>query len=443
VVDADCCDLRHYNQLMEVAKETGFVGYAIELNQDEEICCKYNDHQREAEDIKAKIDLLSLNPTPAEHTLLDPEYLYGEYSYDKPLLEDAEMMDVSDVEEIMSDVESEENFSSDSDTVFGPLKMKTIKSKWDDVEDDTTARLDGTGNKNIKRMTMADYLLTEEEWTMRPSASGKKRVRWADIEEKKVQDRMREVGFIVGQTDWKRMTDDSDGRNALEQTKYIESRSQVKKFAGESSHSDAYRKPNPLPIVEFTMFVTPESREHDYNEFADIIINIHEIYVQWNNELLGSRLKLSNLFKAPIYFEPHNPIHFELNSNSNRETNRLTIRGSGNVLNVKICLLKNINLRNNNLRRYEILKFHGRRKCSKHLLSRTSRDRTSDIVLRGEKWLDSILKLRSTKVEFTQIRRLYAAKDLGRKNIKSVENFIGFLSEIHPNAKERKEDFHK
>jgi YLP motif-containing protein 1 len=47
-------------------------------------------------------------------------------------------------------------------------------------------------------------------------------VRWADIEEKRQQDKMRAIGFVVGQTNWDRMMDTSDGSNALVKTKYIE-----------------------------------------------------------------------------------------------------------------------------------------------------------------------------------------------------------------------------
>ena len=49
-------------------------------------------------------------------------------------------------------------------------------------------------------------------------------VRWADIEEQRAQMKMREVGFVVGQTNWNRMMDPTDGQSALTQTKIIPSR---------------------------------------------------------------------------------------------------------------------------------------------------------------------------------------------------------------------------
>lgn len=47
-------------------------------------------------------------------------------------------------------------------------------------------------------------------------------VRWADLEERKRQEKMRAIGFVVGQTDWSRMMDPMQGQGALTQTKYID-----------------------------------------------------------------------------------------------------------------------------------------------------------------------------------------------------------------------------
>lgn len=49
-------------------------------------------------------------------------------------------------------------------------------------------------------------------------------VTWADIEALRENSRMRELGFVVGQTDWNRMTEANDEKiasNALTRTKYI------------------------------------------------------------------------------------------------------------------------------------------------------------------------------------------------------------------------------
>jgi len=46
-------------------------------------------------------------------------------------------------------------------------------------------------------------------------------VRWADLVERKEQEKMRAIGFVVGQTDWNRMMDPTFGGGALTKTKYI------------------------------------------------------------------------------------------------------------------------------------------------------------------------------------------------------------------------------
>lgn len=49
------------------------------------------------------------------------------------------------------------------------------------------------------------------------------KVRWADLEQKREQDKQRAIGFIVGQTDWKNLIDEPrDHSNALTAVKYIE-----------------------------------------------------------------------------------------------------------------------------------------------------------------------------------------------------------------------------
>uniref|UniRef100_T1PGJ5 Uncharacterized protein n=1 Tax=Musca domestica TaxID=7370 RepID=T1PGJ5_MUSDO len=114
--------------------------------------------------------------------------------------------------------EAEEN-SNDSTENCGFLK-----SKWEtDTTTENLARLDGTSKLNLKRKPTMEEYLQMDEWEPVPTKSkGKKRVRWADIEEKREQEKMRAVGFVVGQTDWKRMMDPNAAKRALNKTKYIE-----------------------------------------------------------------------------------------------------------------------------------------------------------------------------------------------------------------------------
>ncbi|KAJ6661270.1 hypothetical protein lerEdw1_015407 [Lerista edwardsae] len=70
---------------------------------------------------------------------------------------------------------------------------------------------------------MEDFLQLPDDYDTRASEPGKKRVRWADLEEKKDADRKRAIGFVVGQTDWEKITDESGhlAERALNRTKYI------------------------------------------------------------------------------------------------------------------------------------------------------------------------------------------------------------------------------
>lgn len=78
-------------------------------------------------------------------------------------------------------------------------------------------------SKPLRPPTIEDYLQADEYLSsFEEVVPGKKRVRWADIEEKKAQEKMRAIGFVVGQTDWNRMMDPTDGQAALTKTKFID-----------------------------------------------------------------------------------------------------------------------------------------------------------------------------------------------------------------------------
>ena len=111
-------------------------------------------------------------------------------------------------------------------------------------------RLDGIVKRKVDKPTsMEDWLQSglPEDYVERKGDDGKKRVkkkstksgctelvlisnlfnrsvsqvRWADVEERMQQKKMRDVGFVVGSTDWNRMTDPTYGESALTKTKYI------------------------------------------------------------------------------------------------------------------------------------------------------------------------------------------------------------------------------
>ena len=114
-----------------------------------------------------------------------------------------------------------------------------------------SAQLDGVSEKAIKRLaehqSINDWLeLSDSSSYSERDKNGKKRVRsptvelglplsndakhfqvrWADLEERNAQMKMREKGFVVGQTNWNRMMDPTEGSSALTRTKIIPNRFQ-------------------------------------------------------------------------------------------------------------------------------------------------------------------------------------------------------------------------
>ncbi|KAK2152964.1 hypothetical protein LSH36_313g02018 [Paralvinella palmiformis] len=107
---------------------------------------------------------------------------------------------------------------------FYLLPVSQVTSKWEiDTSDAQLDKLDGLrhGKMSIQHARMEDYLQLPDDYDTRMSEPGKKRVRWADIEERKSQARMRDIGFVLGQTNWDKMVDDTYADRALNQTKYI------------------------------------------------------------------------------------------------------------------------------------------------------------------------------------------------------------------------------
>jgi len=114
------------------------------------------------------------------------------------------------------------NLKNDDENSLNESFKNIIKSKWDDTTEERLARLDGISKKLTKHDTIENYLQMDGWEPPSSNSDNKKRVRWADIEEKRAQDKMRAIGFVVGQTDWRRMMDPTCGSSALTKTKYIE-----------------------------------------------------------------------------------------------------------------------------------------------------------------------------------------------------------------------------
>ena len=94
-----------------------------------------------------------------------------------------------------------------------PTGFHIPKSKWEDNKELTLAKLDGVSKKKVRGEpgTGDDEAVDEEEDDPYDEKEadmriGKKRVRWADLEEKKIIDHQKKIGFSIGM-DWNIFTD--------------------------------------------------------------------------------------------------------------------------------------------------------------------------------------------------------------------------------------------
>uniref|UniRef100_A0A182MEU9 YLP motif-containing protein 1 n=1 Tax=Anopheles culicifacies TaxID=139723 RepID=A0A182MEU9_9DIPT len=218
-VIVDCCNhlLETYAEFHNYARSNGFKVYTCTMQTDVQDCARQNIHNRTEQEIQIYADNWAM--APDEHvqinfnSLLKPE---------KPTDADTTVADME-----LAAADEEQPITEDNRA----QKEHTNASHDESNDSSADARLDGI-NKPLKRTpTIEDYLQLDDATSEDPenenhsggTSSGrkKKRVRWADVEERKAQEKMRQLGFVVGVTDWRRMMDPSEGSSALTQTKYI------------------------------------------------------------------------------------------------------------------------------------------------------------------------------------------------------------------------------
>lgn len=207
IVDACHAQVREFEEMWSFAKQRGSQVYIAEVMGEKNVCQKRNIHGRTVADIVGIIN--AFEPAPRHMIQLDI----------RSLLQDAAITEV-EMEDYTGDEVKEANEPADEDDDeeggFIP------KSRWEKMDETKLDRLDGLimAHKHQKP-TLEEFLQLPDDYEQRQSQPGKKRVRWADIEERKATQRARDIGFVVGQTDWKRMLDDSHVMMALQKTKYI------------------------------------------------------------------------------------------------------------------------------------------------------------------------------------------------------------------------------
>ncbi|CAO2586938.1 YLP motif-containing protein 1 [Lemmus lemmus] len=217
ILDAINDRVRHFDQFWSAAKTKGFEVYLAEMSADNQTCGKRNIHGRKLKEINKMAD--HWETAPRHMMRLDI----------RSLLQDAAIEEV-EMEDFDANIEEQKDEKKDAEEEESELGY-IPKSKWEmDTSEAKLDKLDGlrTGTKRKRdweaiASRMEDYLQLPDDYETRASEPGKKRVRWADLEEKKDADRKRAIGFVVGQTDWEKITDESGhlAEKALNRTKYI------------------------------------------------------------------------------------------------------------------------------------------------------------------------------------------------------------------------------
>lgn len=219
IIDAINDKVKYFDQFWSAAKTKGFEVYIAEITADNQTCAKRNTHGRKTKDITKMAG--SWEPTPRHMVRLDIRSLLQDAA-----IEEVEMEDFDpNAEEPKPEGKKKRREEEEGDRVGGYIP----KSKWEmDTSEAKLDKLDGlmVGSKRRRESDLAgleDFLQLPDDYATRMSEPGKKRVRWADLEEKKDAERKRAIGFVVGQTDWEKITDESGqlAQRALNRTKYF------------------------------------------------------------------------------------------------------------------------------------------------------------------------------------------------------------------------------
>lgn len=234
IVDCPNENLKYYNEFYAFARSNGFKVFTVTLQTEIELCIEQNVHKRTADEIRSYANNWSLGPS--DHPMINASILFDTEEEGQGQVAVPTDMDLCTEEDdgFQKDVDltnengEKQTVDVDEDSNIEGQELGMFTSKWDtDTTEQNLARLDGISKPPRRPPTIEDFLQSDDlqddqPHHPEPQPGGKKRVRWADIEEAKTQRRMRDMGFVVGVTDWNRMMDPTAGGSALTKTKYIE-----------------------------------------------------------------------------------------------------------------------------------------------------------------------------------------------------------------------------
>ncbi|KAJ8008657.1 hypothetical protein DPEC_G00080700 [Dallia pectoralis] len=187
IIDAINDRVKYFDQFWSAAKTKGFEVYLAEITSDNQTCAKRNTHGRKLKDIQKMSS--NWESSPRHMMRLDVRSLLQDAA-----IEEVEMEDFNPDDETPKEPKKEEEED---------LKGYIPQSKWEmDTSDAKLDKLDGLmmGGKRKREghdlSGMGDFLQLPDDYNTRHSEPGKKRVRWADLEEQKDAERKRDIGFV-------------------------------------------------------------------------------------------------------------------------------------------------------------------------------------------------------------------------------------------------------
>ncbi|KAK6294879.1 hypothetical protein J4Q44_G00341050 [Coregonus suidteri] len=190
IIDAINDRVKYFDQFWSAAKTKGFEVYLAEISADYQTCAKRNAHGRKIKDIQKMSS--NWESSPRHMVRLDIRSLLQDAA-----IEEVEMEDFNPDDEPLT--EPKKKTEEEEEDVKGYIPQ----SKWEmDTSDAKLDKLDGLvmGGKRKREgddmAGMEDFLQLPDDYATRHSEPGKKRVRWADLEEQKDAERKRDIGFV-------------------------------------------------------------------------------------------------------------------------------------------------------------------------------------------------------------------------------------------------------
>lgn len=203
------------------AIKNDFIVYVIEMiSNDPLVCHKNNIHNRKLEDIKQIHNKwqslpdfmlrLDIRPLLQKESIKEVEMAVEDTECDKSLKRKLQSEEQSPNKYLKSD-----SFDLEDQSFDGVTQV----SRWERMEA-SESKLDKLDSFRMKsKPTIEEYLQVTDDYELR-NRDKQKRVRWADIEEQKKHDRVRQRGFEVG-LNWHQYMDPGHPSRALTETKYF------------------------------------------------------------------------------------------------------------------------------------------------------------------------------------------------------------------------------